>query len=222
MIISYSEHNLKLIKAAILAGDVVSFPTDTLFALACDATNSKAIEKLFALKKRPIDRTAPVLVASSEQGSRYAKFNETAHKLADAFWPGALTMVLPALEGSDLSVLAVRNGTVGIRMPNSAIALNILKACGVPLLGTSANLSNSKELSDANEIVTTFGKDLALVVMPDKKPSGIASTIIKIDDEIQILRDGAITRGDILQQIQDSTVTASVLATRGSPGTKQD
>lgn len=189
--------NLDLIKVAILAGEVVAFPTDTLFALAVDATNTKAIEKLFALKKRPLERTAPVLVASLEEGLKHAEFNEAALKLAHAFWPGALTMVLPVRENSPLSPIAIRGDTVGLRMPECDIALQILNSCSVPLLGTSANLSGGPDLNDASEIHNTFGNGLAYVVEPELKPSGVASTIVKVDNKISILRLGVISEEEI-------------------------
>ncbi len=187
MIFPYTAQSAAIIKRAILAGEVISFPTDTLFALACDATNDKAIERLFALKQRKLEKTAPILVASIEKGMEYARFNESALKLAKADWPGALTLVLPALIGSKLSKLVIRDATIGIRVPNHEVALNILKDCGVPLLGTSANLTSGPNLNNAGEIEQTLGSGLAMVITGGTEPSGTASTIIKVDDYGEII-----------------------------------
>jgi L-threonylcarbamoyladenylate synthase len=193
MIVPYNTQNASIIKAAILSGKVVSFPTDTLFALACDATSDKAIEHLFSIKKRETKKTAPILVANLEQATQYAEFNEKALELANKFWPGALTLILPSLPQNPLSRLAIRNNTIGLRIPNHPVALAILKDAQAPLLGTSANIANTTNLNSANAIEKVFGSELAMVVNGSKKPNGAASTIAKIDSHgIAILRQGAV------------------------------
>ncbi len=213
--------HLELIKASVLAGEVIAFPTDTLYALACDATNDRAIEKLFAIKKRSMEKTAPVLVGSIPQAFSLGKNSNIAYNLAARFWPGALTLVLEVFKenrplgnlasGSQvlefteegynmrLSKLAIRDGTVALRMPNNDMALDIIKACGVPLLGSSANISGSAALNDADEIYNAF-RELAFVIKTDVKVSGKASTIVKISDEnIEIIRAGGISEEEIMR-----------------------
>ncbi|MDF3047929.1 MAG: putative yrdC protein [Candidatus Midichloriaceae bacterium] len=186
-----------LAKQVLLKGGVISFATDTLFALACDATSDAAIEKLFALKKRPIEKTAPILVRSLEQAQSYAYFNDIALTLAKAFWPGALTLVLPVLEPTTLSGHTIREGTIGLRVPNSELSLNLIKEWGIPILGTSANIAGGPNLTTAEEIEAVFGNE-ALIIKSENKISGTASTILKIvGDEVFLIREGSIKETDL-------------------------
>jgi L-threonylcarbamoyladenylate synthase len=190
-------------KHVLLKGGTVSFATDTLFALACDATNDEAIKQLFALKKRPIEKTAPILVASLEQAQHYAYFNHTALKLAKAFWPGALTLVLPVLESTSLSHHTIRDRTIGLRIPKSELSLNLIKECGVPILGTSANIAGGPNLTTGEEIEAVFGNEV-LVIKSEKNISGTASTILKIvEDDVFLIREGSIKEDDIAQYLDD-------------------
>ncbi len=171
---------------------VLAFPTDTLFALACDATSEEAIRKLFAVKRRHVEKTAPILVSSLEMAQSYVYFNEVALQLACKYWPGALTLVLPVKQGL-VAELAVREGTIGVRVPGDDTARAIIQHVGVPLVGTSANLADGPNLLSADEIEQQLG--VYVVKTGATTLRGIASTIAAVDavGKITIIRQGAVS-----------------------------
>ncbi len=173
-----------------LEAGVFCFPTDTLFALSCDATNSEAINKLFAIKKRPIDKTAPILVSSLDMAQEYVEFSNIELELAKLYWPGALTMVVKAKKNK-LSDIAIRDSTIGIRMPNCQYACKIIEDVGRPVIGTSANIAGGPNLLCAKEISDIL--NVPIIETPTI-PSGKSSTIIKVkyDGDIEIIRQGAL------------------------------
>src|SRR5437588_105795 len=128
--------------AAIKCGELVAFPTETVYGLGADATDDLAVAKVYEAKGRPRFNPLIVHVASLADGMRHGQFNDTALKLAHAFWPGPLTLVVPRAEHSPVSLLASAGlPSIAIRVPDHQIALQFLKAAGRPVVAPSANPS---------------------------------------------------------------------------------
>ncbi len=195
-----NEYSLKKIVKVIDDGGVVAFPTETVYALAADAGNPEAVEKIYAIKRRVNHKPLPVLVGDIYQAKRIAEFDERAKKLALMLCPGPITIVLKTKPHSNLAKNINQDiGTVGIRMPNNIPALKILQAVGRPLVGTSANISNAENSVDAYQVLAEFDKKIDLLVDKGKTEIGIPSTIVDLTgDEVKILREGAVPSQRIL------------------------
>lgn len=199
---------LKQIVKVIDNGGVVAFPTETVYALAVDAANFSAVEKIYKLKNRFANKPLPVFVGDIYQVNRIVEFNSMAQKLALNFFPGPLTMVLKSNPKCNLASNVNQNiGSIGIRMPESIVALKILKAIGRPLVGTSANISNQKSATSAEEVLKIFEGQIDLLVDFGVASTGIASTIVDLTGEqAKILREGPISKekiGSIIGQKLD-------------------
>jgi L-threonylcarbamoyladenylate synthase len=169
-------------------GAVVAFPTDTVYGVAVASSRPERIEALFALKARPVDRRIPMLVADLQQAeSAGAVPDDRARRIADRFWPGALTLVLPTAAGI----------TQAYRAPDHAVSLALIRAAG-PLFATSANISDQPDTLGADEVLIAFATqqdELAAVVDGGPVPGGVASTVVDVSvTPMRILRPGPIDR----------------------------
>ncbi len=208
MIHELDDNSLKRIVKVIDNGGVISFPTETVYALAADASNHDAVDKIYKLKNRFSDKPLPVLVGDIYQANRVVEFNQRAQKLALCFFPGPLTLVLKAkLHGNLASNVNQNIATVGIRMPNNLTALKILKAVGRPLVGTSANISNQKSAISGEEVLQAFGDLIDILVDSGGANTGIPSTILDLTGEqVKILREGSITKEKIEAIIAETLI----------------
>jgi L-threonylcarbamoyladenylate synthase len=176
---------------ALRAGEVVGVPTDTVYGLAVDPLDPRAVARLFQLKGRPADRPIALLVASREQAGRLVRFGTEAGRLADRHWPGALTLVLPVLGRLPEWVGDRVAGTVGVRMPAGEPVHSLLEAAG-PLAVTSANRSGSDPALDDVEAEAMFG-DAVRVYLPGTCPGGVASTVVDATgSRLRVVREGPI------------------------------
>lgn len=172
-------------------GGVVIFPTDTAFGIGCRIDDNKAIERLFALRKRPLNQPPPVLISSLTMGKKYGDFSEEViEKLVAPYWPGALTIIVPARKG--VAPLMQKNGGIGLRIPNCGITQEIIEELGCALLGPSANfhgLPTPYRLEDLDpELVS-----LVDFVVPGEVSESEASTVINTTvTPWEIIRKGAI------------------------------
>jgi tRNA threonylcarbamoyl adenosine modification protein (Sua5/YciO/YrdC/YwlC family) len=151
---------------------------------------------VFRAKRRPADLALPVLADQREVAWEVAEPNDAARALAKAFWPGALTMVLPRTARSRPWRLGQAEETIAVRVPNHAVCLALLERTG-PLAVTSANVSGAPPLSDLGQIVNTFDEDIAVYLfVPETRPTwGEASTIVDLSrPAADLLREGAISR----------------------------
>lgn len=195
-----NDYTLKKIVRVIDDGGVVAFPTETVYALAADAGNPEAVEKIYEVKRRVNDKPLPVLVGDIYQAKRIVEFDDRAKKLALMLFPGPITIVLKTKIHSNLAKNVNQDiGTAGIRMPNSIPALKILQAVGRPLVGTSANISNAQSAVDAYQVLAEFDNKIDIVVDKGATEIGVASTIVDLTTEdVKILREGAIPSRKIL------------------------
>lgn len=184
--------------AALAGGKIIAMPTDTVYGLAAALDQPDAIDAIYAAKGRDAGKALPVLIDSSEQIRRYAGGNyKRASRLAEVFWPGALTIVLPATSEVPYGVHR-GSGTVGLRMPDNAIALAIIAGAGGGLAVTSANLSGRSEARSADEVRKSLGGLVSVVVDGGPATGGVPSTVVDLTGrELQVLRQGTITREDL-------------------------
>lgn len=181
-------------------GGVIVFPTDTAYGLGADATNSDAIAKLFAIKDRDFNNPVPVMCGTKEQAEKYVMFSPMAHKLADAYWPGALTMALDARD-EHLAHIVHSTTNIGVRVPAHDWCRTLAEKLGRPITSTSANASSTPAEYSIEGVVASLGNATALVdlfVDGGTLVGGPVSTVVVVDGEdIVIKREGAISRADI-------------------------
>ena len=176
-------------------GRLVAFPTEAVYGLGANALDETAVVSVFAAKERPRFNPLIVHVLGRADTEKHVAFNPIAQKLADAFWPGALTLVLPRREGSPLSLLAAAGlDTVALRAPNHPIARALLKAAGVPIAAPSANRAGSVSPTTADHVTRDLYNRVDLILDAGPCPIGIESTVIGFEDGPILLRPGAITR----------------------------
>lgn len=172
-------------------GGVIAFPTDTVYGVAVSAFDRDGIERLFQIKGRSFDKAIAVLLGEEGQVEQLAQVVPvSAHKLAHAFWPGALTLVVPKKQGlpENLSQFP----TVGLRMPDHKLLRLLLRKSG-PLATTSANPSGYNSSTSADEVLQTLGEKLDLILDGGRTPGAVASTVVNCaTEEVTILREGVI------------------------------
>jgi len=183
---------LRLLKA----GAVVAFPTDTVYGLGTPTFDGQAVEKIYAIKGRSIEKAIPVLIAGQDDLARVAlTVPEMATRLAARWWPGPLTLVIPKHPSIPLSVSA--GSTLGVRVPAHAALRELLTLCG-PLAVTSANLSGQPSPVTAGEVLDQLGGRIALILDDGVTPGGIPSTVVDCTgSEPRLLREGPITFAQI-------------------------
>jgi tRNA threonylcarbamoyl adenosine modification protein (Sua5/YciO/YrdC/YwlC family) len=183
--------------AAAARGEIVAFPTDTVYGLGTSASSREGVERLYRMKGRGQDKPLPLLVASAAEARRWVEWPPQAEALAGRFWPGALTLVLKARpEGRSLA--ACRGETLAVRVPAHPVALALLEACDFPWAQTSANESGRPPLADGAAVAARFAGALA-VVLDCGPAAGKESTVVDATaSPVRVLREGAIPARDVL------------------------
>jgi tRNA threonylcarbamoyl adenosine modification protein (Sua5/YciO/YrdC/YwlC family) len=178
--------------AVLRAGGVVALPTDTVYGIAVALDTPGGIERLFEVKRRPLERGIVLLLDDAEQAARIGAMTPGARALTDAGWPGGLTIVVPQRAGVVLPpALTGGQPTIGLRVPDHAAPRALAREVG-PLPTTSANVSGLPEASDAGEIVRQLGDAIDLVLDGGRAHGGPASTVVDCTGEQpRILRVGA-------------------------------
>ncbi|HOE02167.1 MAG TPA: L-threonylcarbamoyladenylate synthase [Anaerolineaceae bacterium] len=173
-------------------GEIVAFPTDTVYGLGANAFYSPGIIKLFEAKGRDANKAIAVLIGDNGHLDLLTDFlSASARKLIEHFWPGGLTIVVP--KKKDLPELLSAGSSIGIRMPNHNIALELLNKFG-PLATTSANLSGKNNPHNAGDVLNQLNGRVPLILDGGRCPGGVPSTVVDCStDEVRILRPGAIS-----------------------------
>ena len=194
MILIPSEDALIEAASCLRQGGLIAFPTETYYGLGVDPFNSKALQRLFAVKRRPAAKPVLVLVENQAQVPLLAaQVPAPLQKLINHFWPGPLTVVCPARP--DLpELLTGGTGTVGIRHSPEPTVARLLAAVGGPITATSANCSAQPAAVTAAEVEAIFGSQLDLIIDGGSTPGGHSSTLIGCDDQgrLRCLREGQI------------------------------
>lgn len=196
---------LALAAQMIQAGELVAFPTETVYGLGADATNAAAVKKVYAAKGRPSDNPLIVHVSSFEQVKKYAVLpNDYAATLVKAFWPGPLTLILPIKHGALDPVVTGGLKTAAFRMPRNQLTRDLIDLAGVPLVGPSANTSGKPSPTLADHVLHDLSGKIAGVLDDGPTDVGVESTVLDLSVVPPvILRPGAVTREMLLQYIPD-------------------
>lgn len=201
------------------AGGLVAIPTETVYGLAADATQGKAVARIFEAKGRPSFNPLIVHVGAPEWVTTLALTDDRFAKLAAAFWPGPLTMVLPRRAGCPISELVSAGlPSLALRMPAHPVARAILNAAGRPLAAPSANRSGTVSPTEAAHVADSLGDAVDLIVDGGPCGVGIESTVLDLTGPAALLRPGAITREEIEAVIGSVITPASDPAAPKSPG----
>jgi len=227
VIIAYNKKNHRQIIAACVAamraGKIVVYPTDTSYGIACDITNRKAVTRFYRIKQRPFNKPVHLIVPSVSFAKSIAVWSKTATQLSNEFWPGPLTLILPLPTENSMELVrrsvnkfSAGTRTIGLRMPNNTVALGLARALAQPIPATSANPSGTlaggydsysaadvleqfKDKRDKPDIIINAG------ILPKRKPS----TLIRIvKNNIEILRAGPVTKKQISEAVSGKVVSS--------------
>lgn len=208
---------------ALRSGAIVAIPTDTVYGLAAALDRPEAINRLYTLKGRPEAKPIPVLIADAEDANLVCPgLPPLARMLADRFWPGALTLVVPALATLHPALTAADVAwgvTVAIRVPAHDLARQVIARAGGALAVTSANRSGDDPAVAAQEVAELGSAAPDMVLDGGRAPGGVASTVLlAAGDHPQILREGAISAVTIAAAVPASNVTNRLDGLRGESG----
>ena len=219
-IVSATPENIERAAALLLAGELVAFPTETVYGLGADATNDRAVARIYAAKGRPRFNPLIVHVGRTDQAERLGVFDERSRKAARHFWPGPLTLVLPRRAASGISLLAGAGlETIALRAPAHPVAQALLHAGGRPLAAPSANRSGQVSPTRAMHVSADLGGELALILDGGACGLGIESTVLDLTGDVPaLLRPGGITVEQLREFFPHIAVPAAGEAAPRSPG----
>jgi L-threonylcarbamoyladenylate synthase len=185
--------------ARLQAGDIVAIPTETVYGLAADASNADAVAKIYAAKGRPDFNPLIVHVPDRDAAEAIAVFNPLAKRLADAFWPGPLTLVLPLCEGARIAgAVTAGLSTIAVRCPAHPVMRSVLLASGRNVAAPSANRSGGISPTRAEHVAASLGEAVPLIIDAGPCVEGLESTIVAVrDNGWQILRPGPVTAAEL-------------------------
>lgn len=217
-----SLHEIKKAIVLLNKGALVAFPTETVYGLGADYSNLKAIRSIFELKGRPSNHPLIVHVASIAEAHKLAFFNESALLLAQKFWPGPLTLILPKKESVSYAITGGQE-SVGIRIPSHPIAQGLLKSFKKPIVAPSANKFGHVSPTSATHVRQDFGNKL-FILDGDSPSIGLESTIVDLYKGPAVLRPGFITEEQISSLIgpliRSNTKSSGTLKSHYAPRTK--
>ena len=182
------------------SGGLVAFPTDTVYGVGSLAFNGNAIEAIYAAKDRPVEKAIPILISDMHELDKVAiDIPESAHNLASRFWPGPLTILVP--KRADLPQAVSATATVGVRVPNHAVARALLRLAG-PMAVTSANISGAQSPVTAEEVYRQLEARIPLIIDGGRTPGGVPSTLVDCTaPELTILREGPISKEELISAL---------------------
>lgn len=208
-----TEYSEQLTEASeiILAGGTVVFPTETVYGLGGNGLLADAAQKIYAAKGRPSDNPLIIHIAEPKDAEKYAFVSEAYYRLAEAFMPGPLTVIMPKRECIPLSVTGGLD-TVAVRCPSHPIAHALIKKCGVPIAAPSANISGRPSPTSAKYVEEDMVGRVNMIIDGGECEIGLESTIVKIDgNSLTLLRPGAITYDALLCVCDDVKIAPAVI-----------
>ncbi len=214
----YHKQIIKICVAALKEGKTVVYPTDTSYGICCDLTNPKARKKFYQIKERNPKQPVHVIVPSLAYSKTIVKWNAVATKLAKAFWPGPISLVLPLKKQSGplpefIKIISGGTGSIGLRRPDNKVAADLARQLGKPIPATSANpsahLSGGYDSYSSTDVIAQFKKQKYkpdIIIDAGQLRKNKPSTMLKInvDNKWEILRPGPITKTQIKKILNDS------------------
>jgi len=198
-IVAVTKESIDRAAKALARGEIVAFPTETVYGLGANALNAAAVAKVFAAKDRPRFNPLIVHVLGEDEAEAYAVINDTARRLLHAFWPGPLSLVLPRKSGCAIADLVSAGlDTVALRAPSHPVARALLEAAKLPIAAPSANRSGRVSPTTASHVEAELGSLPAMILDGGPCTLGLESTVLGIDgDDVTLLRHGALPRENI-------------------------
>lgn len=205
---------------ALRAGLLVAFPTETVYGLGADATQDHAVAKIYAAKGRPSFNPLISHVANIDDAFALGQFSQSAQRLAQAFWPGPLTIVVERSAGCPVSLLASSGlSSIAIRVPDHPLALDLLRAVGRPVVAPSANVSGRMSPTTADHVRSQLSEKIEMVLDGGDCRVGLESTIVSfLGVEPKVLRAGGITRAELSDVVGFDIKLSSGETTLHAPG----
>ncbi len=194
-----TKENIIMAAEDLMVGELVVYPTETVYGIAADIFNQKAVKNLYMVKKRPFDMPLSVAVSGKDMVENIAVMTRPVEKLIDAFLPGPLTIITKK-DPNVPDIVTSMSQKVGIRIPDNKVALDLIEEFGGPIVATSANLHSHPDSIDIDTAVEDFGDSVMTYLDNGPCTLGKPSTIVWImDDKVEVIRQGEITK----QQIED-------------------
>ncbi|MEK8022695.1 MAG: L-threonylcarbamoyladenylate synthase [Candidatus Hydrogenedentota bacterium] len=202
-------------------GELVAFPTETVYGLGADAMNPAAVEAIFLAKRRPPDNPLIAHVADREMLLLLARdIPRQADQLINRFWPGALTLVLARKENVP-AIMSAGLPSIAVRMPNHRVALDLIRQAGTPIAAPSANRSGRPSPTNARHVADEFGDDIAAIIDGGPCALGVESTVLDVTREpCRILRPGGVTREQLSEALGYDPGIATDMENGSSPGVR--
>ena len=209
-----SQDTISKAAKTILDGGLVAFPTETVYGLGANAYNAKAVASIFEAKSRPSFNPLISHIAEIDFLRTYAKTDERVFALAEKFWPGPITFVLPRIDDNPALDLACAGlSTVTVRMPNHQVALDLIKKSGVPIVAPSANKSQSISPTTAQHVFESLGSNVDMIIDGGQCKVGVESTIIDLTGKnVVMLRAGGVSKEEL-----EEFLNQEVLISHGNP-----
>ena len=182
----------------IKSGEILVFPTDTIYGIGCDPYNDKAVERIFAIKGRNEKKPLPVLTYSTADAEKIVSLGDAGRVLAKKYWPGVLTIVAPIADKKISRRVTAAGSSLAVRVPANECVLSLLKRCKY-LVGTSANPSGEGPGKSAQEVLNSSLKGYDALLDGGPVENGIESTIVDITGRPKVLREGTIKENEVMQ-----------------------
>ena len=193
-IVTCNDEGINQIVEAYQKGQIIVFPTDTVYGVGCDPFNKNSITKIYELKKRNGEKLFPILGFSKSDLEKIVEFSSDAKKISEKFWPGQVTLLLPIRK--EITDKIESNGKLAVRVPNNECILSILKQCKL-IIGTSANISGEESISNSNECKIKLPKIDILVDSGEITNSSESTIIDFVENGFRIIREGSISKVEI-------------------------
>lgn len=206
---SYDEFSIARAASALLAGQLVILPTDTVYGIAAAADSETAVNAIFAAKQRPLDQPLQILCSSTTNIDNFADLTPAARLIFDGFGPGAWTAIVPRAQGWMSPALA-GGETVGIRVPDHPVVAAVIEALGAPLAATSANRHGNPSPTTCQEAIREVGEHCTVAIDGGPSAAGMDSTVIDCTGDVPaILREGAIDRRTVARILGLPTISVA-------------
>ena len=193
-IVTCNDEGINQIVEAYQKGQIIVFPTDTVYGVGCDPFNKNSIREIYELKKRNGEKLFPILGFSKSDLEKIVEFSSDAKKISEKFWPGQVTLLLPIRK--EMTKKIESNGKLAVRVPNNECILSILKQCKL-IIGTSANISGEEPILNSNECKIKLPKIDILVDSGEITNSGESTIIDFVENGFRIIREGSISKDEI-------------------------